>query len=118
VLTNDDRIDEMHKRVNALQNARRDRITRITGITAAAVCAGVIIAVGAVMPGWTEEVLLPSGESMRASMFSNSPALGYIIIGLLGFSLGIVFTAFCFRLKKWQDGKQADKQEGLDDRDD
>ena len=40
---------------------------------------------------------------MSASLFSGSGALGYIVIALLSFLLGVSVTVFCFRLKKWQD---------------
>ncbi len=116
--TNEERIDRMHQRAEQLQTEQRRRMTRLSRMAAAAACIAVIAVVGAVMPQWSDLVLMSSNESMRASIFSDSAALSYIIIGLLGFSLGIVFTAFCFRLKKWQVNKKTDKQEELHDRDD
>lgn len=118
MLTNKERIDEMHRRVEQMQAEKRNRITRISGIAAAVACVAVIVAVGIVMPEWTDQIVTSANESMRASMFSDSTALSFIIIGILGFALGICFTAFCFRLKKWQDDKKADKQEDKHDRND
>ena len=38
-------------------------------------------------------------------MFSDSGALGYIVVALLAFLLGVSVTVFCLRLKKWREKK-------------
>ena len=42
---------------------------------------------------------------MNASIFSDSGVSGYLVIAILAFLLGITVTVFCFRLKKYMDGK-------------
>ena len=64
------------------------------------------------VPQFTEtDTVNPAGQTggMSASIFGNSTALGYIVIAIIAFLLGIAVTIFCFRLRKWQEGK--DKQE-------
>ena len=36
-------------------------------------------------------------------MFTNE--LGFLVIALIAFVLGVAVTVFCFRLKKWNDEK-------------
>lgn len=43
---------------------------------------------------------------MMASIFYENNAIGYVLTGLLAFSLGVCATALCYRLKS---GKQHDK---------
>ena len=43
-----------------------------------------------------------SGEgsgSASASSFANNGVLGYIVIALLAFCLGVLVTVFCFRMR-------------------
>ena len=49
---------------------------------------------------------------MYASIFSASPVLGYIVIGIIAFLLGGAVTVFCFRLKQWE--KLKNTEEGYD----
>ena len=53
-----------------------------------------------------------------ARILSDSAILGYMIVGLVAFILGISFTIFCFRLKKWIDEEKTMKRENGDDRND
>ena len=41
-----------------------------------------------------------SGFETAASMYGGGAALGYIVIGLLAFLLGVCVTVLCFRLRQ------------------
>ena len=41
-----------------------------------------------------------SGFETAASIFHGGAALGYIVIGLLAFLLGVCVTVLCFRLRQ------------------
>ena len=43
------------------------------------------------------------------SVFADSGALGYIVIAIIAFLLGVALTMFCIRLSEWQ--KRKDKEE-------
>ena len=118
MLTNKERTDEMHRRAARLERERRVRIARISGTAGAAISLVLIVAFSVFMSGSGETLRTAAAESMRGSIFSGSGALGYIIVGLLAFILGIAVTVFCFRLKKWQEDEKDSKQEDTDDRDD
>ena len=53
-----------------------------------------------------------------ASIFTNNGILSYVIVGLIAFILGISFTIFCFRLKRWSNEEKTMKRENGDDRND
>ena len=42
---------------------------------------------------------------MHASIFAGSGALGYIVIAIIAFLLGVALTMFCIRLREWQERK-------------
>ena len=53
-----------------------------------------------------------AGFEMAASMFGGSAALGYIVIGLLAFVLGVCVTILCFRLRQLEreDAREAESE--------
>ena len=105
MLTNEQRIAAMHEKAEVLRRERQRR--RILSVQAAslAVCLAVVAALAAVIPGLTENAMLNSGQTgMAASIFSDNAFLGYIVVGVAAFLLGIAFTVFCVSLKKWKDG--------------
>ena len=107
--TNEERIAAMHKRAAELEKEKRQRKVRIIQALSAAACFAAVILLAVFMPGFSQS--LGSGNSqggMSASIFSESSALGYIVIGVLAFLLGTAVTVFCFRLKKWQKDKDAE----------
>ena len=46
-----------------------------------------------------------------ASNFSQNSALGFIVIGVISFCLGVSVAVFCFRLKKWKDEEDSQETE-------
>lgn len=107
--TNEERIAAMHKRAADLEKEKRQRKVRIIQALSAAACFAAVIALAVFMSGFS--LAFTSGTNqggMSASIFSESSALGYIVIGVLAFLLGATVTIFCFRLKKWQKDKDAE----------
>ena len=49
-----------------------------------------------------------AAELARSGLYT----LGYAVIGVLAFALGIVFTMFCFRLRRWRE--DSEKEDGDD----
>ncbi|MBP0966241.1 MAG: hypothetical protein J5722_01285 [Oscillospiraceae bacterium] len=79
------------------QSARR-RMRVIQTVSAAAGLAVVI------MTALTVPMVLPDAETnpvtMQASIFSGNRSLGYIVVGVLAFMLGVSVTILCFKLKQ------------------
>ena len=55
-----------------------------------------------------------SGFETAASIFHGGAALGYIVIGLLAFLLGVCVTVLCFRLRQMnREDDQNKEREGI-----
>ena len=54
-----------------------------------------------------------SGFETAASIFHGGAALGYIVIGLLAFLLGVCVTVLCFRLRQMnrEDGQNEESED-------
>ena len=68
------------------------------------------------MPGMTAQLQPDSctGFETAASMYGGSDALGYIIVGLLAFLLGVCMTILCFRLRQMERDEKDEGQHGAD----
>ena len=56
-----------------------------------------------------------SGFETAASIFYGGAALGYIVIGLLAFLLGVCVTVLCFRLRQLhRQDKESEGRHGAD----
>lgn len=106
--TNEERIAAMHARAAELNKQQRSRRIRIVQLVSTAVCFAAVILLAVCMRGIMPSQLTPADGSpgdMHASLFAASGALGYVVIAIIAFILGVAVTAFCFLLKKQQDGK-------------
>ena len=113
--TNEERIAALHTRAAELEKEKKEQRVRILQAVSAAVCFAAVIVLAFLMPGSAENFAGGSPQNgMSASMLSGSSVLGYIVIGIAAFLLGVSVTIFCFRLKKWEDGKN--QQSGANER--
>ena len=55
---------------------------------------------------------MSSGFETAATMLGGSAALGYIVIGLLAFVLGVCVTILCFRIRLLNKEEQTEEQKG------
>ncbi|MBE6910372.1 MAG: DUF4179 domain-containing protein [Ruminococcaceae bacterium] len=91
----EERMAQMKRRVDALEKKRRRRIAAAS----AAACLLAVVGASLAMPGWIERLpaaALPNGAA--ASLFAEHAALGYLVIGILAFLLGVSVTILCFRM--------------------
>ena len=97
----DERLRAVEQRMAALDRERRGRRIGRIAIASAAACLALIAALSLLMPRWAE---LPGGAQggvpgAAASLFSSNGAAGCLVIGILGFLLGVSVTILCFRLR-------------------
>lgn len=100
--TNEERIAAMHKRAEEISGEHRVLKVRAIQTVSAAVflAAAVMIAVFIPkLPGSGAGGGIAS-DDMYASIFGGSNALSYILIAVIGFTLGVTVTVFCYRLNK------------------
>ena len=97
--SHEERFAEAKRRIAARQREKRLRRGRITMVTTAAACLVLIVGVSLAMPGITARIQAGdyAGYETAASIFHGGAALGYIVIGLLAFLLGVCVTVLCFR---------------------
>ena len=111
--TNEERIAAMHHRAAVLERERRERIYHVATSLAAAACFFMVICLSVFAPRITSTLDFSELEgAMNASLFASAGTLGYVVVGIVAFLLGIALTMFCFRLKKWKDdyGIESDRE--------
>ena len=100
--SHEERITETKRRIAARQREKRLRRDKITMVSAVAACLVLLIGASLAMPGIAESIQTGdyAGFETAASMYGGGAALGYIVIGLLAFLLGVCVTVLCFRLRQ------------------
>ena len=120
--SNEERVAEVKRRIAEKERKKKLRRSRIAAVSAVAACLVLILVLSLFMPGIAGQ-LRPGGYSdyeMVASMFGENGALGYIIIGLLAFFLGVCVTILCFRIRLLNreeqsvEDKKEDREDGAD----
>ena len=109
------RVAETKRRIAKIEREKRLRRNKITMASAVAACLVLLIGASLAMPGIAASIRTGdySGFETAASMYGGG-ALGYIVIELLAFLLGVCVTVLCFRLRQMnrEDG-QDEESEGI-----
>ena len=95
-------LDAMHARAAGIERKARARRARAIGLGATLGGLAAVILLALVMPSF-EAASLSVEASARASLFAESGALGYVVIGVTAFLLGAAVTVLCYRLRKDRD---------------
>ena len=112
MLKNEERIAEVKRRIEEKERRQRLRYRQIVS----AFC--IIVGVSFVMPGIVGQITpgTSSGFETAATILGGGTALGYMVIGLLAFILGVCVTILCFRIRQMDKEEQTEEQKG-DNRD-
>ena len=108
----EERVVETKRRIAAMERKKRLRRNTVTMASAVAACLVLLIGASLAMPGIAESIQTGdySGFETAASIFHGGAALGYIVIGLLAFLLGVCVTVLCFRLRQMNRDDTQDKE--------
>lgn len=99
----EERLAALHRRTDELQKEKRHRRVRLVQTLSVTLCFALTIALAFIIPGFSDQMTADTVPmSMSASIFTDSGALGYIVIGIIAFLLGIAVTVFCFRIRARQ----------------
>ena len=112
----EERVAETKRRIAKIEREKRLRRDKITMFSAAAACLALLIGASLAMPGIAAHIQTGdySGFETTASIFHSGAALGYIVIGLLAFLLGVCVTVLCFRLRQMnREDDQNNEGEGI-----
>ena len=116
--SHEERIAEVRRRIAEKERQKRRKQRRIVAITCIAACLAVIVGVSFAMPGIIGQIEpgASSGFETAATILGGGTALGYMVIGLLAFILGVCGTVLCFRIRQLDKEEQTEEQKG-DNRD-
>ena len=113
--SHEERVAETKRRIAKIEREKRRRNT-VTMASAVAACLVLLIGASLAMPGIAANIQTGdySGFETAASMYGGGAALGYIVIGLLAFLLGVCVNVLCFRLRQMNREDDQDKEsEGI-----
>ena len=110
--SHEERVAETKRRIAKMEREKRLRRNTITVASAVAACLALIVGVSFVMPDIAVKIQTGgyAGFETAASIFHGDAALGYIVIGLLAFLLGVCVTVLCFRLRQMNRDDTKDKE--------
>ena len=114
--SHEERVVETKRRIAKIEREKRLRRDKFTMISAVAACLARLIGASLAMPGIAANIQTGnySGFETAASMYGGGAALGYIVIGLLAFLLGVCVTVLCFRLRQMnREDDQNKESEGI-----
>ena len=108
----EERVVETKRRIAKIEREKRLRRNTITMASTVAACLALLIGASLAMPGIAASIRTGdySGFETAASIFHGGAALGYIVIGLLAFLLGVCVTVLCFRLRQMSREDAQDKE--------
>ena len=100
--SHEERVAETKRRIAKIEREKRLRRNTITMASAVAACLVLLIGASLAMPGIAANIQTGNYSVFEtsASMYGGGAALGYIVIGLLAFLLGVCVTVLCFRLRQ------------------
>ena len=109
----EERVAETKRRIAKIEREKRLRRNTVTMASAVAACLALLIGASLAMPDIAASIQTGdySGFETAASMYGGA-ALGYIVIGLLAFLLGVCVTVLCFRLRQMnrEDGQDRESE--------
>ena len=110
--SHEERVAETKRRIAKIEREKRLRRDKITMISAVAACLALLIGASLAMPGIAANIQTGdyAGFETAASIFHGGAALGYIVIGLLAFLLGVCVTVLCFRIRQLSRENAQDKE--------
>ena len=110
--SHEERVAEAKRRIAKIEREKRLRRNTITMASAVAACLALLIGASLAIPGIAANIQTGdySGFETAATMLGGSAALGYIVIGLLAFVLGVCVTILCFRVRLLNREEQPDEQ--------
>ena len=108
--TTAERLAAAKRRARELERERQRRRARGILCAGTAACLVVIVSLALVMPGIIEGFSDTAlGGGMAAASIFSGRSLGYLVVGLLAFALGVCVTVLCVRLRG-HEGDSADEE--------
>ena len=104
--TPEQRVEELHRRMDALKQAKARR--KYNAVCASACAACLVLAVALALA--VSRMPVKSTDAVKVgvtdSAYADHAALGYVLVAVAALCLGVLVTVFCFRLKRQIDDKE------------
>ncbi len=112
--SNEERIAEVKRRIAEKEYKKRLRREWAAAVCCVAACLAVIAGVSLSMPDIVSRIEMGTASNFEttATMLGGSSALGYIVVGLLAFVLGVCVTVLCFRIRRLNEEEQTGEPKG------
>lgn len=99
------RTEHILKRAAHLKRKAERKRFRLLSAGSLALCLLAIAGFGMQMPGWMAAFTINDDAAVRhasgaASLIANHALLGYLLMGLLSFALGVCLTLLLFRIRR------------------
>ena len=115
----EERVEAVKQRATRLEQENRKRRIRVLKVGMVAAGLAMVVGLGFFMPWFLPERV--SGVrydfGMVAGIFEESKSLGYIVVGVLAFALGICVTVVCYKVRFLEE-EQKNSEERQDSRHD
>lgn len=115
MMTDEERMKKIRKRTAEIKRQDNKKKQIFSEIISAAACLVIIISVGLYMPSLTQNLSFQNirQTSATASIIARDGALGYIIMGILAFALGVCLTIFLYKIR--ERNKRDSKERDIDE---
>jgi len=101
--TTEEKLNEIIRRETDIRRRRfRRQTTMLSFVSAAAAVLVIITAVG-LLPQIKSNFAGSSTSAQYASAFSGEPAIGFILVMILAFALGVCITLLCVRVHRYNE---------------
>lgn len=110
----DERMAAVKRRAAEIEKEKHIRRARIISLSSIAACVATITGLSFIMQEFSDSFseCASSQSFMAASMFYGRLNIGYIVIGVLSFLLGMGVTVFCYRMRRiHEEEAEIEKQE-------
>lgn len=105
----DDQMEIIRKRSETELKKKKERQMFAIELGMIAACFVLIFVAGMILPNLSVQANV-SNSGIYGSLLTDSSSIGYVIIGILGFLLGICVTLLCIRLHVNEKEKGGDSQ--------
>ena len=110
MLTSEERVAEVHRRMADLQRKRERREYLLQCSGAVAACLVLVIVMALVIANMPVQSLGVEAAGFQASMLTGHTVLGTVVVAILAFCLGALVTVFCFRLRRQREEECDDRK--------
>ena len=111
--TNEERIGLIHKRTAEIKRKRQKIKQRALDMICIAACLILVVGIGSFLPGLAAGITCSEihHASGAASLVGSHAALGYILMGLMAFLLGVCVTVLLYRLRRRNEREQRENSD-------